>query len=101
MQLRSAAFVGSVEQSVPELGTSAGQCPKLSICMFVENNFFARGFSVDTRWRVTLGSGSRLRVEYRQAWEYMRQETMKCADYLGGMRLWSCFPCGRSWRGQL
>ena len=56
---------------------------------------------MDTRWRVTLGSGSRLRVEYRQAWEYMRQETMKCADYLGGMRLWSCFPCGRSWRGQL
>ena len=33
MQLRSAAFVGSVEQSVPELGTSAGQCPKLSICL--------------------------------------------------------------------
>ena len=33
VQIRSAAFGGSVEQFVPELGTSAGQCPKLSICL--------------------------------------------------------------------
>ena len=68
VQIRSAAFVGSVEQFVPELGTSAGLCTEL-IYMFGGDDRFARGSPVNNRWRFILRSGRRPEAEYRQAWE--------------------------------
>ena len=43
-------LIGSVEQSVPELGTS-DLCLELSY-MFAGDDCFAMGSPVDTRWRV-------------------------------------------------
>ena len=82
-QLRLAAFIGAVEQSVPTLGLSTtGLCPQLST-IYGGDECFSKRAPKDTRWRVLMEAGSRLGVEFRQAWEEMQLEGRQCAEWLG------------------
>ena len=50
-QLRLAAFVGAVEQCVPQIGIRTGVCPALAE-QFGGDECFGKNMPVDTRWEV-------------------------------------------------
>ena len=80
-QLRYAAFVGAVEQCVPQIGVSTGLCPGLAQ-QFGGDECFGRGMPADTRWEVMISSGCRLGQEFREAWEVLKREASQCAEWL-------------------
>ena len=80
--LRYAAFVGAVEQSVPQIGTSTGLCPALGHWLGGDE-CFGQGMPSDTRWQVLISSGTRLGLEYREAWEALKLDAEQCAEWVG------------------
>jgi hypothetical protein len=80
-QLRYAAFVGAVEQCVPQIGVSTGLCPALAQ-QFGGDECFGRGMPADTRWEVMISSGCRLGQEFSEAWGALRVEAAQCAEWL-------------------
>ena len=77
--LRLAAFIGSVEQSIPGIGTSTGLCPALGQ-QFGGDTSYGRAMPADTRWQALLRSGCRLGQEFRLAWEALRGEALCCTE---------------------
>ena len=77
-----AAFIGSVEQCIPDIRTSTGLYPAL-VQSFGGDTSFGRAMSSDTRWQVLIRSGCRLGQEFRQAWEALRGEALLCSEWLG------------------
>ena len=80
-QLRNAAFVGAIEQCVPQIGVSTGLCPALAQ-QFGGDECFGRGMPADTRWEVLISSGCRLGQEFLRAWGVLRLEASQCAVWL-------------------
>ena len=79
--LRCAAFVGTVEQCVPQIWVSTGLCPALGK-WFGGDECFGRGMPANTRWEVLVSSGTRLGQEYRDAWEALKQDAEQCAEWV-------------------
>ena len=80
--LRYAAFVGAVEQCVPQIGISTGLCPALGHWLGGDE-CFGMGMPSDTRWQVLISSGTRLGREYREAWEALKLDAEQCAEWVG------------------
>ena len=80
-QLRYAAFVGAVEQCVPQIGISTGLCPALGH-QFGGDECFGKVMPADTWWEVLITSGCRLGQEFQEAWEVLRREASQCAEWL-------------------
>ena len=81
-QLRLAAFVGSVEQCVPQIGSRTGLCPALAP-QFGGDECFGNNMPVDSRWEVLISSGCRLGQEFLEAWRAMRDEAVGLTEWLG------------------
>ena len=81
-QLRLAAFVGAVEQCVPQIGIRTGLCPALAE-QFGGDECFGKNMPVDTRWEVLISSGCRLGQEFLEAWGVLRNEAVLLAEWLG------------------
>ena len=73
-----AAFIGSVEMSLPFLTGEGGQCQLL-----LPEIGDIRGAEEGSRWLTLLQSGSRTGREFRECWGRLQHEARQCSDYLG------------------
>ena len=80
-QLRYAAFGGTVDQCVPQIGVSTGLCPALGQ-QFGGDECFGRGMPADTRWEVLISSGCRLGQEFGEVGGVLRLEASQYAELL-------------------
>ena len=74
------AFIGAVEQALPRL--CQGFCPMLSGVVGGEESF-GQGVIWEGRWTTFLESGSTAGWEFREAWQFLRQEAEVAAEWLG------------------
>ena len=79
--LSLAAFISSVEHSIPEIGTITGLCPALAL-QYGGDTSFGKAMPADTRWRALLRSGCKLGQEFRYAWEALKGEAVSCSEWL-------------------
>ena len=70
-----AAFIGSVEQSLPHFVGDGGVCQQLTGILGEMNDS-------GNRWRDMLTSGCKTGVEFATAWNTLRQEAMEANQYL-------------------
>ena len=70
-----AAFIGSVEQSLPHFVGDGGVCQQLTGILGEMNDS-------GNRWRDMLTSGCKTGVEFETAWNTLRQEAMEASQYL-------------------
>ena len=70
-----AAFIGSVEQSLPHFVGADGVCQQLTTIIGDMRN-------TGRRWRELLDSGSRTGLELDMAWTTLREEAMQASEFL-------------------
>ena len=70
-----AAFIGSVEQALPHFVGEGGVCQQLDGVIGDMNDS-------STRWRGLLASGCKTGVEFKTAWNSLRQEAVETSRYL-------------------
>ena len=73
-----AAFIGSVEMSLPFFCREGGVCQLL-----LPTVGDTREAEVASRWQTLLDSGSRTGRELAECWDTLRGEAQECCDYLG------------------
>ena len=90
-----AAFIGSVEMSLPFLTGEGGQCQLLQPVIGD-----IRGSEEGVRWQALLQSGTRTGREFERSWERLQQEARQCVAYLGDRRLTPVCFRARPGRGE-
>ena len=73
-----AAFIGSVEMSLPFFGGEEGVC---SVLEPITGDI--QGESSDRRWHTLLSSGCRTGREFTASWDMLQGEATDCCIYLG------------------
>ena len=73
-----AAFLGSVEMSLPFFCGEGGQCKILEPIVGD-----IRSCDESSRWRTLIQSGSRTGREFSSCWALLQQEARECAAFLG------------------
>ena len=72
-----AAFIGSLEESLPHFSGEGGVCPQL------EHVIGDWSGQEDKRWQHLLESGCRNGQELRSSWATLQEEARGCSSYLG------------------
>ena len=79
VELGPAAFIGGVEQALPNFASHDGVCRLVADVVGEGQGHI----EVGRRWEPLLQSGCRTGIEFSQAWTTLQLEATQCANYLG------------------